>query len=283
MWRYLVSQLTNERGGGSKPQPAQFIQAPPPQIIQAPPPQANLGPSVQQNAADLYQAQLQYNPQLTAQAVGLQQQYGPQLAQNQVDIQGQLSPQLAQQQFALQQQYGPLYRSLYEQIFPTQTQGLETLSQQANQRFASPQGYTPQQQTAVDAIRERQRFELSRTAREQANLGGNLYGGRSQERELRAQAELANQYAQQDIQNQFQNRGQALQEFVTGQQVAFPQIQQPGAPQVGTPQYGQGVTPNPDALLQAILQGQIVQQPIYQPGNPGTPGFFGSMSNAYSR
>ena len=57
--------------GGSDRQEPQFIQPPPPQIIQAPP------PNIQQNAADLFQAQLQYNPQLTAQAAQLQQQYGP--------------------------------------------------------------------------------------------------------------------------------------------------------------------------------------------------------------
>src|SRR3990167_448295 len=117
--------------GGSKPQQPQFIQPPPPQITQAPP------PNIQQNAADLYQAQLQYNPQLTAQAAQLQQQYCPQLAQSQTDIQRQQAPQLAQSQFDIQQQFGPLYRALYQQLFPTQVAGQEALASQSLQRLQS--------------------------------------------------------------------------------------------------------------------------------------------------
>ena len=66
--------------GGSKPQPAQMIQAPPP-------------PSVSQTAKESAEAQLLYNPQLTQQAAQLQQQYGPQFAQSAYDIQSQFAPQ----------------------------------------------------------------------------------------------------------------------------------------------------------------------------------------------
>jgi len=87
---------------------------------------------------------------------------------------------------------------------------------------------------------------------------------------------LSRQYAQQDIGLQQQQRAQTLQELIASSQVVFPQVQQPGAPQVGAPQFGQGVVPGADALLAAIMQGQIIQQPVYQPGNPGSPGAFQS-------
>lgn len=257
--------------GGSKPQQPQFIQPPPPTITQAPP------PNVQQNAADLFKAQLEFNPQLTAQAAQLQQQYGPQLAQSQVDIQRQQAPRLAQSQYELAQQYTPLYRSIYEQAFPEQARGLQTLASQSQQRFENPQGLAPQQQALQDAYRQRARGQIQQNVREASNLGGTLYGGRRQEAETEALSRFEQGMLESDLQRQMQNRSQALQEMIASQQVVFPQIQQPGAPQVGAPQFGQGVTPSPDALLQSILQGQIIQQPVYQPGNPGSPGFFGSV------
>ena len=257
--------------GGSDRQEPQFIQPPPPQIIQAPP------PNIQQNAADLFQAQLQYNPQLTAQAAQLQQQYGPQLAQSATNIQTQQAPQLAQSQFELQQQYGPQYRQLYEQLFPTQVQGQETLASQALQRLQSPQGLTPQQLAAQDFTRNREQDRLLRGIRTQANLGGTLYSGNRELQEQEGLAELGRQYAQQDIGLQQQQRAQTLQELIASSQVIFPQVQQPGVMPGQAAQFGQGVVPGADQLLQAILQGQIIQQPIYQPGNPGSPGYFQSQ------
>lgn len=264
-----------ERGGGSDPEPPQFIQAPPPQITQAPP--AN----IQQNAADLYKAQLEYNPLLTKQDYDLQAQYGPLLSQLMTQIQTQQAPQLAQSQYDIQAQYGPQYRQLYESLFPSQTQGLETLAQQANQRLLSPYSLTPEQLSAQDAIRQRQRDDLSKSVRSRANVGGTLYGGNAIEQERLAQTDLSNQYALSDIGLQQQNRDQTLRELIAAGQVVFPQVSQPGVPIGQAAQYGQGVTPSPDNLLNAFLQGQIVQQPIYQPGNPGTPGAFGSFVQGF--
>ena len=81
----------------------------------------------------------------------------------------------------------------------------------------------------------------------------------------------------QDVGLQASQQSQALQNLIASSQVVFPQVQQPGVAQPGAPQFGQGVVPGADALLQAIMQGQIIQQPIYQPGNPGSPGYFQSM------
>ena len=238
-------------GGGGKAQQPQFIQPPPPTITQAP------APNIQETSRQLAQSQLEFNPQLTAQ---------------QVQLQGQYAPQLAQQEYGLQQQYGPLYRQLYEQMFPTQVQGLETLGQQALQRLQSPEGLTSQQLAAQSDIRNREQERLLRGIRTQANLGGTLYGGRREEQEREGLAELSRGYALQDIDLQRQARQQTLQELVASGQVVFPQVQQPTAPG-----FGRGVTPSPDALLQAFLQGQIIQQPVYAPGNPGSPGYFQSM------
>ena len=254
MWRFLPN-VFNEVGGGSKPQQPQFVQPPPPQIIQGP------QPNIAETSGQLAQSQLQYNPQLTAQ---------------QVQLQGQFGPQLAQQQFDIQRQFGPLYRALYEQQFPTQTQGLETLAQQANQRLVNPFSLTPQQQTAQDFFRQRAADELSRNVRSQANLGGNLYSGAREDRETRAQAELQNQFAQQDIQNQYQQRGQTLQELIAANQVLFPQITQPGVPSFAT-----GVTPSPDSLMQAIQQSYLVNPAQFQAGTPGQPSMFGSFVQGY--
>ena len=340
--------LRCERGGGSDPQPPQFIQAPPPQITQAPP------PNIQQNAADLFRAQLEFNPQLTQQAFELQQQYGPQYAQSQTDIQLGQAPQLAQGQYDLQALYGPQYRQLYESLFPTQTAGLEEVAQQglqqmqsptgltsaqqgandqaqqqaygqvssqyadilgpqAIQQYQNPIGLTGQQQAAQDAIRQRAFQQSERGIRSAANVGGTLYGGQREYREDRARNELAQGFAVEDIDRQAQQRQQALaqllaaqgmqqgieqqrnvfgqqaignlqqqrasalQNVIAGGQVIFPQITQPGVGNFQAPQFQQGVTPSPDALLQAFLQGQIIQQPTYQPGTPGTPGFLGSL------
>lgn len=257
----LVWILADETGGGSQPQQPSFVQPPPPQVLQSPVP----NPNPAETSRQLFESQLQFNPQLTAQAAQLQQQFAPQLAQSQFDITKQFTPQ---------------YRQLYEQSFPTQTQGLETLAQQSLQRFQSPQGLTPEQQSAQDAIRGRAREQLQRSIRESANLGGGLFGGRRELREDRGLSELEQAFATQDIGLQDQRRAQALQEMITAQQVVFPQIQQPGVSQ-----FGQSVTQSPDALTQAILQAQgqyIVNPSVYQQGTPGTPGFFGQFVQGYT-
>lgn len=241
-WKFLP-KLDNEVGGGSKPSAPVIVQPPPPQITQGP------APNPSETSRQLYEAQLQYNPLLTQQSVDLQTKFAPQLAQSEFDTQA---------------KFGPMFRTMYEQMFPSQTQGLETLSQQALQRFQSPQGLTPQQQAAQDFTRQRASDELSRNIRQQANLGGTLYGGHRQEQERRAQAELQNQFALSDIGLQDQRRSQALQEFVASSQPFFPSIQQPSVPS-----YTQGVTPSPDALMQAIQSSYLVNPSQVFPGTAG--------------
>ena len=238
MRRYSFAWLLSDEtgGGGSKPQPAQVIPAPTP-------------PSVADTAKQSAEAQLQYNPQLTAQSVALQGQYGP---------------QLAQQQYDLQSQYAPLYRSLIESQFPQ----IGTLATQTQQGLSNPSGLSTEQQTAQDAIRQRQRDELSRAINTQSNIGGTLYGGRNMENNIRGQAELSNQYANSDIALQQQQRAQTMQELLSLFQLAGFQVQQPNVPQ-----FGQSPAASGDSLYNALVQNN---------GNFGIiPGVQGSPSPLY--
>jgi len=239
------------------------------------------------------------------QAVAAQQQGGQLSQQNQRFIppsQGlqRPSPQQAQQGLP---NFGPQTR--------VPTAGLGLLEQRALEQFQSPVGLTAQQQSAQDAVRQRQRDALNRNVRESANIGGTLFGGRRELREDRAQGELAQSFATQDIQLQQQQRQQALQQLLASQQsqlqaaqvgqqfglqdvglqqqardralqnliassqVAFPQIQQPGVPTPQAQTGGFGVVPSGDALLQALTLTNInpvVQGPLVLGATPGQQG-----------
>lgn len=234
--------VQNERGGGSKAQPAQVIPPPAP-------------PNVGQNAADLYAAQAQYNPQLQEQAIQSQISGAPRLAQSQYDVAA---------------QYTPLYRALLEQQFPQ----LTTFANQTGQELSSPTGLTPEQQAAQSAIRQRAYDESARGIRSAANVGGTLYGGNSQLREDRARNELSQGFATQDIQLQQQQRAQAVQNLISLLQVAGINVQQPSVPQ-----FGQSVVPGSDNLYNALVSNN--SNFGVQPATAGSPGFFGSFVNGY--
>lgn len=229
--------------GGSKPQPAQIIPAPPP-------------PDVKKTAQESLAAQLQYNPQLTAQAAQLQSQYGPQFAQSQYDITA---------------QYGPLYKALLGQLYPE----LNTLQGQVGQRLAAPSGYTPEQQAAVEAIRQRETNRGLRGIREGANLGGTLFGGHRQQAEADYLTQQGQAYSAQDIQFQNQQRQQAMQELVSLLQLSNPQVQQPNVPN-----YNQSAAPGGDSLYNALVgqQGALTQ---FIPPTPSGPSWFGSFVKGY--
>ncbi len=227
---------------GSKPQPAQIIQAPAP-------------PSVADTAKQSAEAQLQYNPQLTAQNVQLQGQYGPQLAQQQYDIQA---------------QYAPLYRALIEQQFPQ----IGTLSSQTQQGLTNPSGLSDVQQQAQDAIRQRAYDASAKGIREAANVGGTLYGGRSQLREDRARNELAQGFATQDIGLQQQQRAQTMQELLSLFQLAGFNVQQPNVPQ-----FGQSPAPSGDSLYNALVSNNSNFGVI--PGTPAGPSWLASFNKGF--
>lgn len=233
MWKVWDKVAHDKTGGGSSPQPAQVIPAP-------------AAPNVADTARQSAEAQLQYNPQLTAQAVQLQGQYGP---------------QLAQQQYDLQAQFAPLYRALIEQQFPQIT----TLAQQTQQGLSNPMGLNDQQQAAQDAVRGRALAAQDRLIRESANVGGTLYGGRRQEREDQSRNELLQGFATEDINRQQQQRAQTMQELLSLFQLAGFNVQQPSVPN-----YNTSAAPSGDNLYNALVQNQgnfgVIQ------GTPGDAG-----------
>ena len=242
VWNQNVDRIANERGKGSDPQPAQIIQAPAP-------------PSVSDTAAQSAQAQLQYNPQLTQQALDLQRQFGGQFAQSQYDI-------TAQQ--------APLQKALLMQMYP----GLATYEQQVNQRLASPTGYSNQQQQALDAIRQRETDRGLRGIREGANLGGTLYGGRRQQAESDYLTQQGQAYSAQDIGFQQQQQAANQQALISLLQLSNPQVSQ-----VNVPQYGQSVVPGGDNFYNALVQNQGNFGVI--PGTPAGPNWFQSFMGGF--
>ena len=198
---------------GSRSPSVSVVQPPPPTVTQLP------TPSPGETSRQLYESQLEY------------------------------APKLQQLQLALAQQYLPQYQAFSEQQYPQ----IPLLQRQTQQALQSPSSLNPQQQQAQDVIRQRQRDELQRQVLESANVGGTLYGSRTQERLDRSQAELANQYALSDIGLQQQQRQYTLQEVLALAQLAGFPVQQISP--VGV----QSITPSPDALLQAMSASQFVQ------------------------
>lgn len=241
MWKVWDKLAHNRIGGGEEPSSPQVIPAP-------------TAPNYQQTAEEVAQAQLKYNPQLTAQNVQLQSQYAPQLAQSQYDITA---------------KYTPMYRALLEQQFPQ----INQLSGQVSQQLASPSSLTPEQQAAQDAVRQRALAAQDRSIRESANLGGTLYGGRRQAREDASRNQLLQSFATEDIARQQQQRQQAMSELSMLFQLAGLNVQNP------TVQQG-NITQGTDSLYNALVQNNSNFGII--PGAPGQPGWFGQFAQGFS-
>ena len=214
-------------GGGEKPQPAQVIQMP------AQPP----APGAGETAADVYRARIQYDPQIAALEYAMAQQYAP--------------------------QYGQLFAQTAERQFPGIGGLTETGISQAQQRFESPFGYTPEELETLAAIRGRQRGQIARNIREEANVGGGLYGGRRELREDRALSELEQAFGAEDIGRRLQGGLYAQQQAIPYLQMLYPQIQQ-------TPAVSQSAVPNADALYAAMAQASQRQYAL-QPAMAGSP------------
>ena len=216
----------NERGGGR----TEIQQAP------AQPP----APSAGESAESLYQARLQYDPQVAGMEYDLAQQYEPLYAAMQAGLYGQYAPQVAGIQEQVRQQYSPEQYALTEEF-----------AQQARQRLADPYAETAEETAAMEAARGRQREQLTRGLRERAELGGGLYGGRAARREEMAGTELEQAFTTQDIARRQQGAQTALQYAIPMIQQLYPQVGFPGQPaQRGAVQ--QPVTPGADALYQAM-------------------------------
>lgn len=89
----------------------------------------------------------------------------------------------------------------------------------------TPTGLTPDQQSAIDAIRMRQAQGLSKQLRERSNLGGTMYGGRSQQLESTGLQELGQRFAAEDVDRLMAQRQSAMQQALGVQSAAEAQRQ----------------------------------------------------------
>jgi len=260
--KWILKILYCERGGGGT------------EIQQAPPVAA---PDPGESAAKQYQARLQYDPLVAQMESQLQQQYYPQQAALQAALYQQYAPLAAGTQEQLRRQYSPTQYAATEMLgqraLTEMGRGedplLQQLRTQAGQQLQSPMGYTPEQQSAIDAIRGRQMGKTQEAIRTQANLGGSLYGGRTQRRESEAMQHMGQAFAQEDTQRQLAQqqqafgqaaaipgleaaqRAEALRYTIPVAQQIYPQMQFPGMP--ATQQVpGASAVPSADVLYNAM-------------------------------
>ncbi len=216
-------------------------------------------PSASQSAADIYQARLQYDPQIAQQEMDIQKTMLPQQAALYQSLYNQYYPEMAKQQQALQ-----------KELYPQQSQILEAGAGQALERIQNPNYMTAQEQSAQEATRGKAVSDLQKAMRERANLGGGLYGGRAAGAEAQQVSDLYNQFQTQDYQNRMvagQNAQEALRPYMS---ILYPQI---GTTQPNYQPYQyQSAVPQSDTLYNAMFQASQPEQYAYQ-----TPDYLSSI------
>lgn len=144
------------------------------------------------------------------------QELDPQSAKREFDI-------LTSPEFGL----GPRTRFLEQtraELFPLEQAVREQLARNITANLSTATGLTPEQDAAIAARRGDAQNELVRAMRERANLGGGLFGGRSQLAEQRALQDLQNQFVEEDIARQERARLNAIQSAIPLLQVLFPEV-----------------------------------------------------------
>ena len=177
-----------------------------------------------QGMPQMYQAQMEWQPQLAAQEISSMQQYLPQITALQQQLQQQYAPQQAAQQWALQEQYAPLLaaqqQQLQQQYEPGSYAALQNLGSQMTPEYLSGQGafnvasspllqqmqgmmtpeyltgYSAQEAPGMQAARER----LQQEARSAWADRGLAESGMSAEDETRMLSEFELPYAMQQEQ-----------------------------------------------------------------------------------
>lgn len=121
------------------------------------------------------------------------------------------------------------YEDVRQQVFPQETQVRNQLVSNILNQLISPTGLTPEQQTAQQGLRDTAVSDAQRSQRTRANLGGNLYGGRSQAAEQKDINNLQYQFAESDINREQTNRNNNSQLALAILQMLYPNsgIQQP--------------------------------------------------------
>ncbi len=195
--------------------------------IQAPqpPPAAPPVPTAGETAEDIFQARQKYDPLMA------QQQYEIAAGPYGTQALTQLTEQARQAVF-------PQEQGVREQL------GTNVLSQ-----LISPQGISPEQQSAQEAIRSREMQRLSTGIRERANLGGRLFSGGAQQQERLGRQELGQAFATEDIARQDTARQNALLAAYPYLQLLFPQTG------IQAPQF-QSAVPSPGGQLGAVVAGR---------------------------
>jgi len=191
-------------------------------------------------------------------------------------------PQAAQRSFNIlaNPNYGllpttQLQEDVRKQVFSGENDVRSQLLQNILANLQSPTGISPDQQSAITARRGTAQQELVGALRDRANLGGNLYGGRSALQESRAVGDLQNQFAEQDINRETQARQQAIQNAVPILQLLFPQAG------ITAPQFASPVQ-SPDTLANSLLQqrGQNIGYQQSQNNNPLISALFSGLGTA---
>jgi len=160
-----------------------------------------------QEAGLNFSAMQQYNPQAAALEYGIQSQYIPQLA--------------------------GLYSDVREQSMPGGQALTGTFVDQLTQQLLSPQAMTPEYLAATDAIRNREMGRTTEAMRTEQNLGGGLFGGRSQRAREETLGQMGQAYDVMDydrLMSRLAMTQQAAQNFIAqymGQQVPTLNYQSP--------------------------------------------------------
>lgn len=141
-----------------------------------------------------------------------------QIAQENLAAQQATLPGAAQLQFDIRNNpnYGTLANTQLDEnvrrsVFGKEAGLSDVLIQQTLQQLLNPSALTPEQQAATDALRQRSIQQYQSDARNRANLGGGLYGGRSAQAENIGVGNLQNQFVNSDIARQDAIRNNALQ------------------------------------------------------------------------
>lgn len=142
------------------------------------------------------------------------------------------------------------------ELYPEQHGLYQTFMQQLQGQLQQPQFMSAEEQAAQEAIRGREQDRLRQGILTAANIGGGLYGGRTERRVDRGMGELSQAYAQQDIANRMA-RQQMLYGAVSPFAGQYPQMSQ------------QGVV-SPESLQNVYAQRMMAQQPqvFFQPAQP---------------
>lgn len=180
-------------------------------------------PSPAEQAAQINQAKLQYDPQ-----------------------QAKLAYQIATDPATGIKPFTQYQENVRQEVFPQEQAVRGQLAQNIYQNLASPTGITSDQQAAIDARRQLAQNELVKSLRNRANLGGNLYGGNAIEDEGRQVAQLQNQFAEEDITRQERAKLNAIQGAIPFLQLLFPDVN------LSAPQF-QSAVQSPDTLASSLI------------------------------